>query len=78
MADLPTPGAPLIHMMPFSDPSPFLRSQFFTTFCASTRVFGWHFGAGYRALEFSSASDATQDSRVKALSMKAQNSDFET
>ena len=32
MADLPTPGAPLIHMIPFSDPSPSRQSQFFTVF----------------------------------------------
>jgi len=67
MADLPTPGAPLIHMIPFPDPSPFPHSQSFTTFCAALRVAGWHFGAGYRASEFNSASNETRDSRVKIL-----------
>jgi len=62
IADFPTPGPPLIHIIPFSAQSPLPKIQSITMLCATLRVSMWHFGAGYRACELRSASKATFNS----------------
>ena len=77
IADLPTPGAPLIHMISFSAHSPFRQIQFVTTSCAALRVSAWHRGAGYRSLALRNASKATQDSSVSGLPPDVENRDID-
>ena len=57
-ADLPTPGAPLTHMMPLN-PAPRFQIQFVAISRAALRVSGWHLGAGYLSPAFRRASKAT-------------------
>jgi len=74
MVVFPLPGAPLIHIIPFSAHSPLPQSQSVTTACAALRVWGWHFGAGYRSHEWSRASKATFDSSLaSAVAIDCQN-----
>jgi len=62
IADFPTPGPPLIHIMLLNAPAPRFQIHLSTISSASFRVSGWQRGAGDRSCEFRRASKATIDS----------------
>jgi len=75
MADFPTPGAPLIHIMPLPAHSPLRQIQLVTTSWTALRVSTWHFGGGYLAPELRRASNATfVSSRAIAVYVSGQTS----